>query len=175
MGEGDSGSVRFAAERLVSALAQLPESAWSLPSTFRDTGVHHGYRRVVLVSAGYPNRYADLFEFSWESLLPVRDVTLSRLEPGGFIAPHRDAGPWFERWQIPIVASGQWHGDGAHQPQVGVAFPVRHWEPHAVTNRGPGPRIHLVIDRDIPIPRDPLPFETFPIPDDMADLVDRSR
>lgn len=162
-------------QSLREALRQIPSDAWSLASTFRDTGVHHGYRRVVLVSAGHRKPYADLFEFAWDALSPVRDVTLSRLEPGGFIAPHRDAGPWFERWQIPIVTSGQWHGDGEHQPQAGVAFPVRHWEPHAVTNRGPGPRIHLVVDRDIPIARDPLPFETFPIPDDMADLVDRSR
>lgn len=175
MGERDSGSLQFGRDRLVSALAQITESAWSIPSTYQDTGVHHGYRRVVLVSAGHHKRYADLFGFVWEALHPVRDVTLSRLESGGFIAPHRDAAPWFERWQVPIISSGQWHGDGAHQPAVGVAFPVAHWEPHAVTNRGPGPRIHLVIDRDIPIRRPVLPFEMFPVPADMADLVDRSR
>ena len=164
--------MQFNTEQLTAALANIPDSAWSLASTYRDTGVHHGYRRVVLVSASHWNTYADLFGFVWDAMNPVRDVTLSRLEPGGFIAPHRDAGPWFQRWQVPIVTSCDWHGQSQ---EPGVAFPVEHWKPHAVTNRGPGPRIHLVIDRDIAIPRDPLPFETFPIPDDMADLVDRSR
>lgn len=168
--------LRFDPQRLSEALNRIPTDAWSLTSAYRDTGVHHGYRRVVLVSARHRHTYADLFGFVWDAMQPVRDVTLSRLESGGFIAPHRDAGPWFERWQIPIVVSGQWHGDGAHRrTQAGVAFPVAHWERHAVTNRGPGPRIHLVIDRDIPIHRDSLPFEAFPIPADMADLVDRSR
>lgn len=160
--------------QLRDALAGLPEDAWSLPSTYQETGVHHGYRRVVLVSAGHFNPYADLFGFVWDALHPVRDVTLSRLDPGGFIVPHRDAGPWLERWQVPIVAAGQWHGGGA-TALPGVAFQVCHWEPHAVTNREHRARVHLVIDRDIAIKRDPLPFEKFPIPDDMADLVDRSR
>lgn len=174
MGERDSCPLRFDPARLITALSLIPSEAWSQPSTYQDTGVHHGYRRVVLVSASHWNTYADLFGFVWDAMNPVRDVTLSRLEPGGFIAPHRDAAPWFERWQIPLITSGDWHGQDIH-PQPGVAFPVKHWEPHAVTNRGTGPRIHLVIDRDIAIQRDPLPFETFPIPDDMADLVDRSR
>lgn len=162
--------MKFNPTELLDAFSEIPTDAWSLTSTYRDTGVHHGYRRVVLVSAGYQNPYADLFGFVWDAMSPVRDVTLSRLEQGGFIAPHRDAAPWFERWQVPIVVSGS----GLSGP-IGVAFPVQHWKPHAVTNRGPGPRIHLVIDRDIAIQRNPLPFETFPIPDDMADLVDRSR
>lgn len=167
--------LKFDTAQLVRALNEIPDSAWSLASTYRDTGVHHGYRRVVLVSAGHWQTYADLFGFVFDAMSPVRDVTLSRLDdPGGFIAPHRDAGPWFERWQVPLVASGDWHGQDV-RAEVGVAFPVQHWEPHAVTNRGPGPRIHLVIDRNIAVARDPLPFETFPVPDDMADLVDRSR
>jgi len=167
-------AMRFDPIRLRSTLDEIPTNAWSLASTYRDTGVHHGYRRVVLVSAGHWHPHADLFGFVWDAMNQVRDVTLSMLEPGGFIAPHRDAAPWFERWQVPIVTSGDWHGQDVHA-EVGVAFPVKHWEPHAVTNRGRSPRIHLVIDRDVAIRRDPLPFETFPIPDDMAGLVDRSR
>ncbi|PVB26335.1 aspartyl beta-hydroxylase, partial [Mycobacteroides abscessus] len=50
-----------------------------------------------------------------------------------------------------------------------------HWEPHAVVNRADIPRIHLVIDRDIHVDRPALPFETFPIPADMADLIERSQ
>lgn len=166
--------MRFDPARLIDALSEIPEAAWSLASTYRDTGVHHGYRRVVLVSAGQWKQHAHLFGFVWDAMSPVRDVTLSQLEPDGFIAPHRDAAPWFERWQVPIVTSGQWHGPEP-QAQPGVPFLVAHWKPHAVTNRGTRPRIHLVIDRGIAIERDPLPYATFPVPDDMADLVDRSR
>lgn len=174
MGERDTGALRFGAECLASALAHIPTGAWSIPSNYRDNGVHHRYQRVVLVNSRYRNPHAELFDFVLSVMHPVRDMTLSKLDPGGFIAPHRDAGPWFERWQVPIATSGQWHGGGA-TPAPGVAFRVRHWESHAVTNRGPGSRIHLVIDRDISIQRDPLPFATFSIPQDMSDLVDRSR
>ncbi len=163
-------SMKFDTDKLYDALIEIPDAAWSLTSTYRETGVHHGYRRVVLVSAGHWKPYADLFGFVWDAMNPVRDVTLSWIEPGGFIAPHRDSAPWFERWQIPIRPSG----DGLTGPP-GVAFPVAHWEPHMVINHGSEPRIHLVVDRDVPINRDPLPFATFPIPADMADLIERSQ
>lgn len=167
--------MKFDVNRLHAALAEIPDSAWSLASTYQDTGVHHGYRRVVLVSASHWNPHADLFGFVWDAVGPVVDCTLSRLDPGGFIVPHRDAGPWRERWQIPIVTSGEWHADPPITPIAGVPFLARHWEPHAVTNRGDRARIHLVIDVDVPVDRGPLPFATFPVPADMADLVDRSR
>lgn len=164
--------MQFDSDRLHTALTEIPPAAWSLASTYTETGVHHGYRRVVLVSAGQWKPYADLFAFVWDAMNPIADVTLSRLEPGGFIAPHRDAGPWLERWQVPIVISGSGLGVDT---EVGQAFQVKHWEPHHVTNRGPGPRIHLVIDRNVPVEREPLPFATYPIPEDMNDLLSRSR
>ena len=108
-------------------------------------------------------------------MAPVRDASLSWLEPGGFIIPHRDAGPWLERWQIPIAASGEWHGRESFTPEPGVSFLAEHWETHSVTNRGDSARIHLVLDRDVPVNRDPLPFATFPVPADMADLIQRSQ
>lgn len=163
-------AVKFNTDKLHDALNEIPDAAWSLASTYQETGVHHGYRRVVLVSAGQWKPYADLFGFVWDAMNPVHDVTLSRIESGGFIVPHRDSAPWFERWQIPIQASG----DGLTGPP-GVTFPVAHWEPHHVTNRGPVPRIHLVIDRNVHVDRDPLPFATFPVPADMADLIERSQ
>ncbi len=161
--------------QLLTALAGVPTGAWSRPSSFTETQVHHGYRRVPLVAAGKHQPHSGWFGFVWDAVGPVVDCTLSRLDPGGFIVPHRDAGPWRERWQIPIVTSGEWHADPPITPIAGVPFLARHWEPHAVTNRGDRPRIHLVIDRSVLVDRDPLPFATFPVPADMADLVDRSR
>lgn len=161
--------------RLQTALAGVPSAAWSLPSAYANTGVHHGYRRVVLVSAGHHQPHADLFGFVWDELDPIRDAWLSWIDPGGFIAPHRDPGPWWERWQVPIAASGDWRSlDASFRPESGVAFPVKHWEPHAVANRGANPRIHIVIDRDVRLALPPLPFETYPTSADMADLIERS-
>jgi hypothetical protein len=157
-------------------LQRIPDTAWSLPSTYPNTDVHHGYRRVVLVSAGrLQPPHAELFAPVWERLAPVWDAWLSWIDPGGFIRPHRDGAPWRERWQVPIQPSGLWCGPVTFAPHPGEAFAVRHWEPHAVTNRGLRPRIHVVVDRDVFIEREPLPFTTFPIPADMADLIERSR
>lgn len=169
--------MQFNAEQLTGALARIQSDAWSLPSAFADTHVHHGYRRVVLVSAGrLQPPYADLFGFVWDKLAPVWDAWLSWIDPGGFIVPHRDGGPWRERWQVPIDPSGQWHyAESSFTPRAGEAFTVRHWEPHAVVNCGDTPRIHLVVDRDIRLDRQPLPFRTFPVPEDMADLIERTQ
>ncbi|WP_330253134.1 aspartyl/asparaginyl beta-hydroxylase domain-containing protein [Nocardia sp. NBC_00565] len=152
----------------------MPVDAWSLASTYAETRVHHGYRRVVLVSAGQPQPHAEQFDCVFEALAPVREAWLSWIEPGGFIAPHRDAGPWRERWQVPISATGDWCGADTFTPVDGQAFPVEHWAPHAVINRTDRPRIHLVIDRDVWLDRPPEPFAVYPIPDEMSDLVRRS-
>lgn len=167
--------MRFDPGQLLDALAGVPPSSWSLPSRYADTGVHHGYRRVPLFSAWRPQPHAGLFGFVWDTVGPVKDATLSSLDPGGFIVPHRDAGPWLHRWQLPIIVSGDWHGLTPVTPESGVLFLARHWEPHAVTNRGTTARIHLVFDCVPQIEADPLPFATFPVPADMADLIERSQ
>lgn len=122
--------------------------SWSLPSTFEATKAHHGYRRVVVASAG------ELLLPQFDSILApfttVRDSWLSWIDPGGFIVEHIDAGPHFERWQIPFTESGQLIQDGqpvAHA--VGVPFRVHHDRWHSVRNDGGVPRISLVIDRDV--------------------------
>lgn len=139
---------------LRSALALIPPSAWSLPSTYEATKVHHGYRRVVL---------ADLapFAFALDHFAPIHDAWLSWIDPGGFIVPHRDAAPWHERWQVPIATAGTFTMGTEFAPTDGQAFQVRHWEPHSVRNDTDRPRIHLVIDRAVLIDRPPLPFEVF--------------
>lgn len=166
--------MKFAPVGLHSALAEIPADAWSLPSTYAATRVHHGYRRVVLVSAGQLQGHADPFRFVFDKLAPVYDAWVSSLEPGGFIVPHRDAGPWRERWQIPIQAAGEWCGTESFTPCDGQAFPVEHWGRHAVINRTTRSRIHLVLDRDVWVDRPATLFEAFPVPDDMTDLVRRS-
>lgn len=166
--------MEFDLERLTAALAATPRDAWSLPSAYAETRVHHGYRRVVLVSAGQPKVYASHFDFVLDALTPVHDAWLSWIDPGGFIAPHRDAGPWRERWQVPVCAAGEWVAADTFTPVSGDAFPVEHWARHSVVNRTGQPRIHIVIDRDLWIDKPAEPFEVYPIPDDMTDMVRRS-
>lgn len=161
--------------RLRTALKQIPTAAWSLPSSYVDTGVHHGYRRVVLVHAGQQWEFGHLFDFVWDELAPVWGATLSWIDSGGFIIPHRDAGPWRQRWHVPIIAAGQWCGAESFTPRSGIAFQVAHWEPHTVVNRSDHPRVHIVIDRDIPVDHDLLPFETFSIPENMTDLIEKTK
>lgn len=167
--------MKFDPERLHAALDSVPAGAWSLPSTFAETRVHHGYRRVVLVSAGRPQPEAARWGFALDELAPVHEAWLSWIDPGGFILPHRDAGPWRQRWQVPIRAAGDWHDTETSTPRDGQAFLVTHWRQHAVTNRTDRPRVHLVVDRDAWLEEPPLPFEVFPVPDDMADLVSAAR
>lgn len=157
--------------RLHAALASVPAGAWSLPSSYAETGVHHGYRRVVLVDAGHPRPEAAPWGFVLEALSPVYSAWLSSIAPGGFIVPHRDAGPWRERWQVPVQAAGNWHDDEVSTPVDGRAFRVEHWQRHAVTNRTDRARIHLVVDRDVWLDEPAAPFHLFEVPDDMADLV----
>lgn len=157
---------------LRAALDAVPPGSWSRPSTFRETGVHHGYRRAVLWSFGNPLPAAEPFAVVLEPLFPIRDAWLSWIDAGGFIVPHRDGAPWWERWQVPISTSGVLDGE---QATDGVPFRVQHWREHSVWNPGPGPRVHVVVDRDVRLDIPPLPFETFPIPSEYADMVEAVR
>jgi hypothetical protein len=157
---------------LRAALAAVPEGSWSLPSTYRETKVHHGYRRVVLVSAGIVQPAALPFADALTEFAPVREAWLSSIEPGGFIVPHRDAGPWLERWQVPIQASGLFDD---RRPEDGVCFQVEHWKRHSVWNDGDQPRIHIVIDRDMPLNLPAEPFELYPVPEKFAPMIEAAR
>lgn len=159
---------------LRSALATIPSAAWSLPSTFTATRVHHGYRRVVMVDAGRQLPESEPFAFVLDHFAPVHEAWLSWIDPGGFIVPHRDKGPYRERWQVPIRPAGTFTQGDEFEPQPGRCFPVAHWEPHAVMNDTPQQRVHLVIDRAVLAPVASAAFATFPIPTHMEDLVCRA-
>lgn len=156
--------MRFEPERLRAALSEISEDAWSRPSDYGQTNVHHGYRQCSLVSGGRWLPNAEPFGFVLDALAPVREAWLSRIEAWGFIVPHVDRGPWLERWQIPITASGLWlTDDETTRVGDGAAYRVEHWKPHSVVNDQPTERIHLVLDRDVPAAEDadPTPFQTF--------------
>lgn len=124
------------------------------------------------MSAGIRQPVAAPFGFVLDAFAPVWGAWLSWINPGGFVAPHRDAGPWRERWQVPIQAAGLFDTD---RPTDGVVFPVQHWREHSVWNDTDRPRIHLVLDRAVFLDRPPEPFALFPVPAERAHFIEAVR
>lgn len=158
--------------RLRASLAAVPASLWSLPSSYAETGVHHRYRQLPLCRGGVRLPEASSFAHVLDDFKPVHAAFLSLTEPGGFIAPHVDAGPYWERWHVPIIAAGEWQEGGRVViPRAGVPFRVRHFHPHAVWNDTDVARVHLVIDVDRPLMWPTGTFRLFAIPEDRRALV----
>lgn len=138
----------FDVDRLEAGLVGVK---WSKPSQLSQNGAHHGYRQ---------SKHLDGLQFVLDRFAPIHSAWLSWIDPGGFVLPHHDAGPYRERWQIPIRPAGEFLEDGERLWQVaGVPFRVRQWLPHQVTNYTTEPRVHLVLDRDVVVKTDPAPFQ----------------
>jgi hypothetical protein len=150
----------FPAGELTACLAAIPHTAWGETSTLQQSGTHHGYRTASLIQPDGPQSLAHIFQPVLEAFQPVYQAWVSWLEPGGYILPHIDAGPYRERWQVPIIpgALNDW------QSEAGVAFPVSHWEPHSVVNDTDRPRVHLVIDRASVLDESPILFQRVEVP-----------
>lgn len=134
--------------------------------------MHHGYRRSVLVNAGGWSPAAEPFRFVFDQFGPVHDAWVSDIAPGGFIVPHTDASRWRVRWQVPIRPAGLTVVDDvAFGSVAGRAFPIEHWRPHAVWNFTDRARVHLVVDLDQYIDREPAEFRTYPIPSQYEEAV----
>ncbi len=118
---------------------------------------HVGYRRLRVVQNG--KLLVQEFAERLEPFDPVRNAWLSWLDPGGWICEHRDAGPHYERWQIPLSRAGQFiQGDHPIDHEVDVPFRVRHDLPHQVCNDDDAPRLSLIVDRDIIVQPDSTPL-----------------
>lgn len=146
----------FPADALSHALDAMPASAWGETSTLEQSGTHEGYRTLSLVQPGRWQPHSEPFAFVLHTFAPVYQAWLSWLKPGGYILPHVDAGPYYERWQVPIQPAGTMNDVAA---TAGESFRVRHWEPHSVANESDRPRIHLVIDRALVLNASPVPFQ----------------
>ncbi|MES3151822.1 aspartyl/asparaginyl beta-hydroxylase domain-containing protein [Sphingomonas faeni] len=84
---------------------------------------------------------------------PLQTVRLMRLTPGSQIKPHRDhdlaAETGAARIHVPITTNPQVEfmlNDIRVTMAAGSAWYLRLADPHAVANRGPCDRVHLVID-----------------------------
>ena len=135
----------FQPEALVSALADLPWSAWRAPQAGPES-VNPGYRFAPLITGGWWKVGGERWRFVLDEFAPVWTAWLAIVPAGGFIAPHIDEGPFRERWHVPVIVAGTFNDEAC---EAGVAFPVQHWLPHKVDNPTDIDRVHLVIDRDV--------------------------
>ncbi len=145
----------------------LDTIAWSQPSTYTTgTGVHHGYSTAP---AEPPN--PNEMTYYAGNAVHGKNAWYAKLDPGGFIVPHIDQGPWVERWHYPISGRGQvwqdWPQDERYKTFVeyrrthdiqnyGVLAPqgpyrMNHHKPHAVWNPYDQPRIVLIVEYDNPV------------------------
>ena len=132
----------------------LDTIAWSQPSTYSEgTGVHHGYSTAKADPLASPN---NIFASGAEPI----NAWYAKLDPGGFIIPHIDQGPWRERWHYPISGQGrvwqEWDDDNGRvsiSNPAGPSTPYRmnHHRPHAVWNPTDEPRIILIVEYDNPV------------------------
>ena len=127
---------------------------WSKPSTYSEgTGVHHGY---ATAPADLRHVRSDAGIYSDGGLLPTH-AWYAKLDPGGFIVPHIDQGPWVERWHYPISGQGRvwqdWDDGIDRRTRLATFEPYRmnHHHPHAVWNPFDYPRIVLIVEYDNPI------------------------
>lgn len=175
------GPVDVAALR--EAVAALPEDLWDLENASKPNRFTalDSTRHIVLrfVSSAYDWRsfYERPLWNEWSHLLrPVLDqatapygyangefprVMLARMAPGGIIHPHLDANPaakWPHKIHIPLQTNDQVSfviAGKAYHFAEGEAVEVNNMAAHAVENRGPTDRIHLIFeyfDRDQPEP-----------------------
>ena len=143
---------------------------WSLPSTYTTgTGVHHGYATAKATSLQV------LSVVGPNGGIPVKGW-YARLDPGGFILPHTDQGPWVERWHYPVSGRGyvwaEWDDGKRHITlRYYDQYRMNHHKPHAVWNPYAEPRVVLIVEYDNAIDEPYRDLEVFdPLPE-MVDLV----
>ncbi len=132
---------------LLAALDAVPATAWGQPQSDNEP-TNPGYRLASLITAGRPKPVVVLFRTVLAEFTPIWSAWLAEVPAHGRIGAHIDQGPYRERWHVPIRPAGTFNGRPC---KAGVPFPVRHWQPHQVDNPTGQTRIHLVIDRDIPV------------------------
>ncbi len=123
----------------------LESVEWGKPTVFSEHGISHGRATA---------RADNALALAIGVEPPIQITFWARIDPGGFIIPHIDAGVWWERWHFPVETGGHFWQDPDHFSPT-EPFQVQHWLPHAVYNDSAGPRVHLIVDRKITPPEAP--------------------
>lgn len=155
--------------------------AYSQPSVYGGPAgrVHHGYStaQTDLVNAGQ-----EVGTLQGPRL--VTNAWYAKLEPGGFIVPHIDQGPWLERWHYPQSGQGfvwqEWAVDHWRSGIAEVAVPenpyrMNHHRPHAVWNPHNEPRVVLIVEYDNPIDQPTTDLIIEPMIPQIQEMIDALR
>ena len=104
----------------------------------------------MLAACPYFRQVLDTFQ------APLRAVRLMRLTPGSVIKEHTDLELSFEegtvRFHVPVVTNADvefYLNRSRIVLDAGSAWYLRLSDPHSVTNRGSGDRVHMVIDAEV--------------------------
>ncbi len=130
---------------------------WSKSSTYSEgTGVHHGYS-TRLAEVPSPD---EVTYYAGRGGVDATKAWYAKLDPGGFIVPHIDQGPWRERWHYLISGKGYvWQEWAVDNWRRGIAqivvndesYQMNHHRPHAVWNPCDEPRVILIVEYDNPV------------------------
>ena len=146
--------------------------AYSQPSVYDGPAgrVHHGYSTAK----------ADEITVPLDLSKPLRSAWYAKLDPGGFIVPHVDQGPWIERWHYPISGKGYvWQYEDV--PKVGSVGLIRrasepyrmnHHRPHAVWNPDDDPRVVLIVEFDNPVDQPTTDLIICPMIPQIQEMID---
>jgi hypothetical protein len=158
---------------LADRVSALPESAWDEDPYRQQTfDVHQETRSIRLVWTPL-DPWPDVEARTLDACAPfeadlqrvylsvalrlgrptaLMNAVLARLDPGRRIARHVDSAPFFARCHrvhLPLLTQpgAVLEVDGTeHHLAVGGAYEVNNRRPHAAANRGPTPRVHLILD-----------------------------
>jgi len=161
-------------ERLREAVLAIPEEQWNAENAAKPNrfGALDATRHIIFrfVSDFVDRRqsYDRPLWSDWKPLLePVLTaatadygyaraafprVMLARMGPGGVIHPHRDTNPaaqWPHKIHVPLVTNADvtfFVDDVPYHFAEGEAVEVNNMADHAVANRGPTDRIHLIFE-----------------------------
>ena len=161
-------------ERLREAVLAIPEERWNAENAAKPNrfgaldATRHIIFRFVSDFIDWRQSYERPLWFDWKPLLePVLTaatadygyaraafprVMLARMGPGGVIHPHRDTNPaaqWPHKIHVPLVTNPDvtfFVDDVPYHFAEGEAVEVNNMADHAVANRGPTDRIHLIFE-----------------------------
>jgi hypothetical protein len=161
-------------ERLREAVLAIPEEQWNAENAAKPNrfgaldATRHIIFRFVSDFVDWRQSYDRPLWSDWKPLLePVLTaatadygyaraafprVMLARMGPGGVIHPHRDTNPaaqWPHKIHVPLVTNPDvtfFVDDVPYHFAEGEAVEVNNMADHAVANRGPTDRIHLIFE-----------------------------
>lgn len=146
----------------------LETAEWTNPTVYTKHGVAHG-RSTARIEGSHRQALYDALGVD----PPYHNIWWAKIDPGGFVIPHIDAGPpFYDRWHYPVEPAGFFWQEGMLTEPTNP-FQVKHWRPHAVGNPTDRPRIHLMVERNVVVFADPTSLQKTEMIPEIQELIDR--